>query len=139
MLFYVLLAAIVAIVAIFLTPERKKVWTATAITSLLAVGAIALAVYAFLVGEVKLFSFRTAIFGYEYFAVDRLSALFLVIIAIASVATVIYSRGYLAGYFGRYSSAHFSLHYTALVALVASMMCVVLASGGFSFLFSWEL
>ena len=139
MLFYVLLAAIVAIVAIFLTPERKKVWTATAITSLLAVGAIALAVYAFLVGEVKLFSFRTAIFGYEYFAVDRLSALFLVIIAIASVATVIYSRGYLAGYFGRYSSAHFSLHYTALVTLVASMMCVVLASGGFSFLFSWEL
>lgn len=139
MLFYVLLAAIVAIVAIFLTPERKKVWTATAITSLLAVGAIALAVYAFMVGEVKLFSFRTAIFGYEYFAVDRLSALFLVIIAIASVATVIYSRGYLAGYFGRYSSAHFSLHYTALVALVASMMCVVLASGGFSFLFSWEL
>ena len=139
MLFYVLLAAIVAIVAIFLTPERKKVWTATAIISLLAVGAIALAVYAFLVGEVKLFSFRTAIFGYEYFAVDRLSALFLVIIAIASVATVIYSRGYLAGYFGRYSSAHFSLHYTALVALVASMMCVVLASGGFSFLFSWEL
>ena len=139
MLFYVLLAAIVAIVAIFLTPERKKVWTATAIVSLLAVGAIALAVYAFSVGEVKLFSFRTAIFGYEYFAVDRLSALFLLIIAIASVATVIYSRGYLAGYFGRYSSAHFSLHYTALVALVASMMCVVLASGGFSFLFSWEL
>ena len=139
MLFYVLLAAIVAIVAIFLTPERKKVWTATAIISLLAVGAIALAVYAFMVGEVKLFSFRTAIFGYEYFAVDRLSALFLVIIAIASVATVIYSRGYLAGYFDRYSSAHFSLHYTALVALVASMMCVVLASGGFSFLFSWEL
>ena len=139
MLFYVLLAAIVAIVAIFLTPERKKVWTATAITSLLAVGAIALAVYAFMVGEVKLFSFRTAIFGYEYFAIDRLSALFLLIIAIASVATVIYSRGYLAGYFGRYSSAHFSLHYTALVALVASMMCVVLASGGFSFLFSWEL
>ena len=139
MLFYVLLAAIVAIVAIFLTPERKKVWTATAIVSLLAVGAIALAVYAFSVGEVKLFSFRTAIFGYEYFPVDRLPALFLVIIAIASVATVIYSRGYLAGYFGRYSSAHFSLHYTALVALVASMMCVVLASGGFSFLFSWEL
>ena len=70
MLFYVLLAAIVAIVAIFLTPERKKVWTATAITSLLAVGAIALAVYAFMVGEVKLFSFRTAIFGYEDFAID---------------------------------------------------------------------
>lgn len=139
MLFYVLMAAVVAIVAIFLTPERKKVWTATAITSLLAVGAIALAVYAFIEGEVKLFSFRTAIFGYEYFAVDRLSALFLVIIAIASVATLIYSRGYLAGYFGRYSSAHFSLHYTALVTMVASMMCVVLASGGFSFLFSWEL
>lgn len=139
MLLYALLAAVIVIVAIFLTPERKKVWTATAITSLLAVAATALAVYTFVVGEVKLFSFRTTIFGYEYFAVDRLSALFLVVIAIASVATVIYSRGYLAGYIGRFSSAHISLHYTSLVALVASMMCVVMASGGFSFLFSWEL
>lgn len=55
------------------------------------------------------------------------------------MATVLYSRGYVAGYMKRFSPAHFSLHYTALVLLVVSMMFVVMSSGGFSFLFSWEL
>ena len=31
------------------------------------------------------------------------------------------------------------MHYTALVTLVVSMMLVVMSSGGFSFLFAWEL
>ena len=70
---------------------------------------------------------------------DALSSLFLVIIAIASIATAIYSRGYVEGYLKRFSSAHISLHYTALTLLVVSMMCVVMSSGGFSFLFAWEL
>ena len=139
MYLYALLAAALVIVAIFLTPERLKVWTATAVISLASLAAIALSVYTFAVGEVRLCSFRTAIFGYEYLAVDKLSALMLIIIAIASVATVIYSRGYLAHYIGRFASTHISLHYTALVMLVVSMMLVVMASGGFSFLFAWEL
>ena len=52
---------------------------------------------------------------------------------------MLYSRGYVGGYLERYSSTHISLHYTALVLLVVSMMLVVITSGGFSFLFSWEL
>lgn len=139
MLFYILLAAIVVIAAIFLTPLRQKVWVATGIIATLAVAATSLAIKALGGGSVHLASFSTQLFGEESFAVDKLSALFLIIISIASIAVVLYSRGYLEGYLKRYAEAHISMHYTALVILVASMMFVVMSSGGFSFLFAWEL
>ena len=139
MFLYAILAVVIAIAAIFITPMRHKVWTATGIISLAAIGAITLAVKAFTHGATELLTFSTIFFGGESLSVDPLSALFLVIIAVASVATVIYSRGYVEGYLKRYSPVHISLHYTALVTLVVSMMAVVLCSGGFSFLFSWEM
>lgn len=139
MLLYTLLAVVAIIVAIVLTPIRYKVWTATAIISAAAIAAITLAVRAISGGALELLQFSTIFFGEESLGADPLSGLFLVIIAIASIATVIYSRGYVEGYLKRFSSAHISLHYTALVTLVVSMMAVVLSSGGFSFLFSWEM
>ena len=134
-----LLAAALAIALIFIVPKRAKVWVATALIALAAIGAIALSAQTLLCGDVELASFTTSLFGKEHISVDGISALFLSIIAIASVATVLYSRGYVGGYLERYSSTHISLHYTALLLLVVSMMLVVITSGGFSFLFSWEL
>ena len=134
-----LLAAAFAIALIFIVPKRAKVWVATALIALAAIGAIALSAKTLLCGDVELASFTTSLFGKEHISVDGISALFLSIIAIASVATVLYSRGYVGGYLERYSSTHISLHYTALLLLVVSMMLVVITSGGFSFLFSWEL
>ena len=139
MLFYILLAAIVVIAAIFITPLRQKVWVATGVIATLACAATSLAIKALVEGSVHIASFSTQLFGQESFAVDKLSALFLIIISIASVAVVLYSRGYLEGYLKRYAEAHISMHYTALVILVTSMMFVVMSSGGFSFLFAWEL
>ncbi|MBR4844517.1 MAG: NADH-quinone oxidoreductase subunit E [Alistipes sp.] len=139
MLFYILLAAIVVIAAIFITPLRQKVWVATGVIATLACAATSLAIKALVEGSVHIASFSTQLFGQESFAADKLSALFLIIISIASVAVVLYSRGYLEGYLKRYAEAHISMHYTALVILVASMMFVVMSSGGFSFLFAWEL
>lgn len=139
MYLYTLLAALLAVVLIFVTPLRAKVWVATSLVGASAIGALYLVVTTLLGGEITLASFSTDFFGVEYFSVDALSALFLAIIAIASVATVVYSRGYVEGYFKRFSAAHISLHYTSLVMLVVSMMLVVMSSGGFSFLFSWEL
>ena len=133
------MAAALAIALIFIAPKRAKVWVATALISMAAIGAIALSVHTLLCGDMELASFSTSLFGKEHISVDGISALFLSIIAIASVATVLYSRGYVGGYLERYSSTHISLHYTALVLLVVSMMLVVITSGGFSFLFSWEL
>lgn len=139
MYFYTLLTALVVIVAIFLTPLRYKVWVATATIAAVAIAALTFVVKAFSGDAVTLATFSTPMFGAESFAVDKLSSLFLLIISIAAMATVLYSRGYVAGYVKRFSPAHFSLHYTALVLLVVSMMFVVMSSGGFSFLFSWEL
>ena len=134
-----LLAAALAIALIFIVPKHAKVWVATALIAMAAIGAIALSAKTLLCGDLELASFTTSLFGKEHISVDGISALFLSIIAIASVATVLYSRGYVGGYLERYSSTHISLHYTALVLLVVSMMLVVVTSGGFSFLFSWEL
>ncbi len=124
---------------IFLVPKRYKVWVATGVVSLVALAAIAVAVMAFMGESVELAKFATPFFGEESLVVDKLSALLLIIISVASVATVLYSKGYVAGYLERYSEAHISMHYTALVTLVVSMMLVVVSSGGFSFLFAWEL
>ena len=134
-----LLAAVLAIALIFIAPKRAKVWVATALISIAAIGAIALSVQTLLEGKLMLTTFSSSLFGKEYISVDGISALFLCIISIASIATVLYSRGYVGGYLERFSSTHISLHYTALVMLVVSMMLVVVTSGGFSFLFSWEL
>ncbi|MBQ5875278.1 MAG: NADH-quinone oxidoreductase subunit E, partial [Alistipes sp.] len=88
---------------------------------------------------ITLMQIQGPIFGVETLTVDSLSALFLLIIGIAGFATVIYSRGYLAQYLDKKSSAHISLHYTALVIMILAMMLVVVSSGGFSFLLAWEL
>ena len=140
MFLYTLLAAAVAVVvALFVTPLRQKVWVATGVIATAAIATIALAVMAFSNGAITLAEFTTPLLGGESISVDKLSSLFLVIIAVASVATVLYSKGYVEGYLERFSPAHISLHYAALVMLVVSMMMVVMSSGGFSFLFAWEL
>lgn len=139
MYLYSLIAAMLVALVIFLVPKRYKVWVATGVVSLVALAAITVAVMAFMGQPVELVKFVTPFFGEESFAVDKLSALMLIIISVASVATVLYSKGYVAGYLERYSEAHISMHYTALVTLVVSMMLVVVSSGGFSFLFAWEL
>ena len=139
MYLYTLIAAMLVALVIFLVPKRFKVWVATGVVSLVALAAITVAVMAFMGQPVELVKFVTPFFGEESLAVDKLSALMLIIIAVASVATVLYSKGYVAGYLERYSEAHISMHYTALVTLVVSMMLVVVSSGGFSFLFAWEL
>ena len=131
--------AMIVVLAIFLVPKRCKVWVATGAISLASLAAIAVAIMAFCGEVVKIAEFETMFFGAESLAVDKLSALMLIIISVASVATVLYSRGYVRGYLERFTEAHISMHYTALVALVVSMMLVVMSSGGFSFLFAWEL
>ena len=139
MYLYSLLVAMLVVLVIFLVPKRSKVWVATGAISLASLSAIAAAVMAFSGEVVKIVEFETMFFGMEHLAVDKLSGLMLIIISVASIATVLYSRGYVKGYLERYTTAHISMHYTALVALVVSMMLVVMSSGGFSFLFSWEL
>ena len=141
-MFYISLLVVLTLIvaAIFLSPLRWKMWVAFAATSLFATAA-AIPAISILAGgeELSLLPIVSPFFGAESLHMDALSALFVLIIGIAGIATLLYSRGYLEHYLDKKSSAHLSLHYTALVVLVISMVLVVLSSGGFSFLFAWEL
>ena len=69
---------------------------------------------------------------------DALSALFTLLVAAGSVAAL-YAKGYVDRYLDRKPAAHISLHYFAFTLLSLSMTAVVTASGGYTFLFWWEL
>ena len=137
---YLLLALALLVAAVFMAPLRSKVWVAfTAVaTAAVAVAIPSIGVLAG-AGEIELMSSISSPLGEGKLSIDSLSAMFLLIIGLAGMATVLYSRGYLAHYLTKKSSAHISLHYTALVVLVLSMMLVVIADGSFLFLFAWEL
>ena len=138
--FYLLLTLALLVAATFIAPLRHKVWVAfTAVT----VAAVAVAIPSIGVlagaGEIELIQSIDSPLGVGSLSIDALSAMFLLIIGLAGMATILYSRGYLAHYLTKKSSAHISLHYTALALLVLSMMLVVMADGSFLFLFAWEL
>ena len=137
---YLLLALALLAGVLFVAPLRCKVWvTLAAVTA--AAAAVAVPAIGVLAGAPAetLVHIEGPLFGCEQIAIDRLSALFLLIIAVSGIATVLYSRGYLQNYLAEKSSAHISLHYFSLTVLVLSMMLVVMSSGGFSFLLAWEL
>ena len=135
-----LLTLTLLVAALFIAPLRSKIWVAfTAV--IIAVAALSYPAISALMTThpIVLMQAQGPIFGAENLSIDSLSALFLIIIGIAGIATIIYSRGYLAQYLDKKSSAHISLHYAALVIMILSMMLVVMSSGGFSFLLAWEL
>ncbi len=137
---YLLLALTLLVAATFIAPLRSKVWVAFTAVALAAV-AVAIPSIGVLAGgsEIELLSSIDSPLGVGALSIDALSAIFLLIIGLAGMATILYSRGYLAHYLTKKSPAHISLHYTALALLVLSMMLVVMADGSFLFLFAWEL
>lgn len=137
---YLLLALALVVVAIFSAPLRTKVWVALGTTAIAAIAVIAPSISVLATGDKMLLAtMQSPIFGAESLSIDPFSAMMLLIIGIAGFSTILYSRGYLAQYLDKKSSAHISLHYTALVVMILSMMLVVVSSGGFSFLLAWEL
>ena len=141
-MFYLLslLALALLVSSIFLAPLRSKVWVAFGFVAIAAI-AVAAPSIGVLAGaeEIVLAREIPSMLGMGSLSIDPLSAIFLLIIAIAGVATMLYSHGYVGHYLTKKSSAHISLHYTALATLILSMMLVVMADGGFLFLFAWEL
>ena len=126
--------------AIFAAPLRCKAWVALAFVVLFALGGTAAAVGA-LAGILPPagLSLPTLLFGEESLRMDALSALFTLLVAAGSVAAALYAKGYVDRYLDRKPAAHISLHYFAFTLLSLSMTAVVTASGGYTFLFWWEL
>lgn len=141
MLFPATLLALATVTALlFAVPVRLKPWVAFGLTLVgaLCAGTRAIAVLAGSHGG-PLWLLSGTPFGIDSGSMDGLSALFVLLVSIGSVAAVLYSQGYLARYLPHKSPAHISLHYTSLVTMSYAMLGVVVSDGGFSFLFFWEL
>ena len=134
----IVLAAMTAL--LFAVPLRAKGLTALVLIGGGALWSCSMAVGTLLKGQQTLLWLASGpLFGGDSGSMDTLSALFVLIIGIGSIASAAYSRGYLAGELPHKSPAHVSLHYTSLVAMYYAMLGVVLSDGGYSFLFFWEL
>ena len=141
MFFLGTLLALAAVTALlFAVPLRMKAWAALGLT-LIGTLAVGIRAAATLAGAHygPLWVISGTPFGGDSGSMDGLSALFVLVIAIGSVAAVLYSQGYLARHLQHKSPAHVSLHYTSLVTMCYAMLGVVLSDGGYSFLFFWEL
>ncbi len=137
---YTLLAFAAVVTVIFAVPLRAKAWTTLAVVGTGAVAAAAMAVRVLTEGvPLELWHMEGGMFGTDCGSMDPLSALFVAVIAIGSVASVLYARGYLEHTLAEKSSAHVSLHYASLAVMAFAMMGVVTSAGGYSFLFFWEL
>ena len=77
------------------------------------------------------------IFGNVNFVIDPLSAFFIIVISVMSLASVIYSRGYLNPYIEQ--SKNINSHLVFLPMLIASMLLVVTCQNALMFLICWEI
>lgn len=141
MLLLTLIALAVIVGVIFLTPAKAKTGVSLVMITLGSVWAATKALGVLLSPNTatRLWQSENPVFGIESCSMDTLSALFVLIIAIGGIATSIYAIGYLKRYIGKKSSAHLSLHCISLITMIFSMMGVVTADGGFTFLLFWEL
>ncbi|PKP04939.1 MAG: NADH-quinone oxidoreductase subunit E [Bacteroidetes bacterium HGW-Bacteroidetes-6] len=92
-------------------------------------------------GELPLaFDFLSS-FGFLYpdLAIDKLSALFIIVVCIIWIAGLVYARGYLKPYMSTKTSVQISLHLFAYLWLGFSMLLVVIVQDFLSFLIVWEL
>ena len=77
------------------------------------------------------------IFGGVTFAIDSLSAFFILVITLMSLISIFYSKGYLAHYIEQ--NKCLNSHLVFLPMLVASMLLVVTCENALMFLVCWEL
>lgn len=119
-------------------PKNFKI---TALSILSAIGSgfcFVPALHSLLSGEyfVKTFVFND-LFGAVNFVIDPLSAFFIIVISVMSLASIIYSKGYLKPYIEK--GKNINAHIVFLPLLVASMMAVVTCQNALMFLICWEI
>ncbi len=84
----------------------------------------------------KTFDFNP-LFGSVNFVIDPLSAFFIVVIALMSIASVIYAKGYLKPYIEK--GKNLRAHMVFLTGLIVSMILVVTCQNALMFLICWEI
>lgn len=118
--------------------NRFKVAVLSILTAIASAFCLVPAVHTLATGEyfVKTFVFND-LFGAVNFVIDPLSAFFIVVISVMSLASVIYSKGYLKPYID--AGKNINSHLVFLPVLIGSMMSVVTCQNAFMFLICWEV
>lgn len=130
-----LILAVGAVVALAGRRSRAALWSSHLLAGLGALVAGAVALDTLLQGTVwQLGPLASVPYATLSFRLDALSAFFLLLISLVTVAAAIYAPGYLAH--GHGSPAGLG---AALNAFVAAMILVVLADSVLAFLIAWEL
>lgn len=125
---------------IFVVPRQMKAWAALASVCLMMAVVVPVAVGALAEGKVAaipLYSDR--IFGIQFAAINNLSSMFILLASVASIASLIYSKGYIDACGEGKNPTAVSIHYFAFTALCGSILGVLTMVDAFGFLFSWEV
>lgn len=135
----------IGIITLFLSglismPFNQKIKTAVlaCITSVSAVLTLIPALKVLISGQdlMQVLNFNQ-IFGNVNFVIDPLSAFFIIVVSVMSLASVIYSKGYLNPYIEQ--GKNINSHLVFLPMLIASMLLVVTCQNALMFLICWEI
>ena len=117
---------------------KNKIAILSGLATISAILTIIPAVNVLLTGEslIQTFNFNN-LFGAVNFVIDPLSAFFIIVIAVMSLVSIVYSKGYLMPYIEK--GKNIKAHIVFLPILMASMMAVVTCQNALMFLICWEI
>ena len=125
------------ILALFLK-EKFKLKVCSVFSFISTVLATIPAIFVLFTGkELSITTNFSLVFGNIVFAIDTLSAIFILVVSLMSMWGIIYSNGYLKPYLNK--NKNISSHCLFLMLLVASMLSVTITRNGLFFLIVWEL
>ncbi|MBE7709093.1 MAG: hydrogenase [Cyanobacteria bacterium SIG32] len=117
---------------------KNKISVLSGLAIISAILTIIPSVNVLLTSESLIYSYNfNQLFGAVNFVIDPLSAFFIVVIAIMSLVSLIYSKGYLKPYIEK--GKNIKAHIVFLPILMASMMAVVTCQNALMFLICWEI
>jgi len=135
-----LIAVIAASFLILLVPGRIRYFYALLVSLFIVVFTSIPAIAVFCSPLLSPVSFSIGLPHYSLaFTIDALSAFFILVTNLVSLAGMLYSRGYLQPYLAQKSRFELSLHYFCFVWLHLSMLAVLMLRDGLPFLVAWEL
>ncbi|MBR2068368.1 MAG: hypothetical protein IJ877_01270 [Candidatus Gastranaerophilales bacterium] len=131
-----LLLIIGGIVSIF-AKEEHKMKICSVFSGLCALLLLKPALISLYTGQIFSFEFSLGIFQKITFAIDSLSAFFLLVISVMCFIATIYANGYIKPYLNK--GLNTSSHSFFLMLLIASMLSLVTAQNALFFLIIWEI
>lgn len=132
--------ALLSSFGLFMVPKRAK-YATTLLLQLMVVAATgSWAIEAFIGTEVVVVPLGIATWSGEItMTIDKLSALFILIINFICLSGMVYAGGYLRPYIQKKRAVIISLHLFSFLWLNAAMVLVTAMEDGLSFLLAWEL